>query len=716
MCAPKSKLVANGARGPTRATQLQHCFLDPANGTVVDMLIPFRFHKGWVDLVFGDALGQIHVQVLNQLQAATGASTSVEVKMFVSIEESHFRVPRPGGESFLSLTNKFKAMGYEIIRSDKVKDSKPLKRDSAKLQSGVFTKVGAAAGGELDKLVADIVPAEITGAIAGIALDKPALTEYPTPLVRKDAQYMSANRGVENLERMTLEPSAQYLTDDQFGDNVDETDLKYMLKKPVFLRRFNWSSTDTVGTTLYQTVVSPTHLIADPYPTAGTAFEPTPLGFLASLFTYWRGSIIFIIQVVGSAFHEGRLDFCNHPGTTTPSADYVTAMSQYVNSQTIRNTNNQVEVRVPFLSDTPWKRVWCGEPLSDTDSDTAYRSMDFVLGLFDVRVSVPLKNPNNVANNVDFNVFVCAGDDFEIHSLSPHGGIFQLDLLPAERQAIAALDTTSEEEEPVIRNWFGAKRDKARLQAGDLNTDPRTDAGVIALGVRDGYTVDPRMHHFGEDYKNLRECAKRYITVASSPQIILVQGDNVGQFSFVGHDFGGLLSVLFSAFRLFRGPMNFKLQMFANSAAATNRYSTDLMGTCTTVLQPAGFASRPISTAAGYMGFSTARGNTLNQPPLVRFSTTQVAEFQIPFQSIYHSLVSAVPSDDDAEEYFINQFTQFNILYDIWNGYVVDATTVKQANVQLMAAIGDETRFGLFLGLPRVRLMDIPNYPNFYSP
>ena len=202
---------------------------------------------------------------------------------------------------------------------------------------------------------------------------------------------MSSSRGVENLERMTLEPSAQYLTDDQLR-SIDEMDISYLIKKPVYISTFNWPSTSTVGTILDSRIVSPMHIRTDASPV-----RLHPLQYFGDMFTYWRGSIVYIFQIVGSAFHEGRLDFTSHPAVTTAPTNYVAGLSQYVNSQTVRNTNNTVEVRVVFHSETPWKRIWHGEALSDVFSATAFPSTDFTIGCLATRVSVPLKNPNNVA-------------------------------------------------------------------------------------------------------------------------------------------------------------------------------------------------------------------------------------------------------------------------------------------------------------------------------
>jgi hypothetical protein len=733
---PKHNLVTASAYHPTRATQIQHGFLDPSNGTVLDMDIPFRFNKGFIDLIFGDVLGQLRVQVLNQLQAATGASTSVEIKVFVSFEGAHFRVPRPGGVGFsdgvvlrrqiaqleqekrdfeaelsrLKLSSKRNKELEDVVliprptslpvpiqfkgapdAANKPAKSGLLSYIYATEQSGL----GEHLGRKLDQIVESVVPAEVTGAIAGILLDKPAFTEYPEPLVHKDAQYMSASRGVEKLERMTLEPTAQYLTMDQFGDNVDEMDMKHILKKPTYLTSFNWASTDNVGTVLYSSTTSPMHL-ASGEDTAAT-FNPTPYGFFGNLFTYWRGGLVFIFQVVGTAFHEGRLDFCNHPGTTTVPTDYPTAMSQYAASQTVRNTNNTIEVRIPYHSDIPWKRTWMGEHLSDVETDGAVRSMDYVIGCFSVRVAVPLKNPNNVANNVDVNVFVCAADDFEYHTLSLVGGIWS-----------PAMSTLMQKKRKNTTQFRAPQKQvRAVEQSGDLNTDSKDDSGIICLGVGDVYTSDyGAAHHFGETYSNLREMCKRYTWNWFDSFSLSGGAGNLGSVQFAPFNMGGLPQYLATAYRLFRGPLNGKMQMEVD--APSGQIPPRVTGFMTNNPQPAVATDFSL---AGLDQILSASGRPVfparpNQVPLIRFSSEQIAEYQVPFQSIYHSLIMD-NFDDDYPEYYANMFARWDL------PWCISTSTTSSPTVQLTNAIafGDETRFGVFLGCPPMA----PNsaiYPN----
>lgn len=690
-CLPKAQQDATIIRGPTRATQLQHGFLDPANGTVLDFTIPFVHHKGFLDLVYGDSLGQLHIQVLNQLKAATGASTSVEVKVFVSFEGSHFRVPREGGLSFKTLlARQAKSIGYKMVKEH------DFDLVEAQKESGTFGKIGENLGNELDNLIDSVIPSEITGAVAGVLLDKPAVTEYPEPLVHKDAQYMSASRGIEKLERMTLEPSAQYLTTDQFGSSVDEMDMKYLIKKPVFLTTFNWASTAAVGDTLFSAFNSPAHLMTRKTLIPGTVFDPTIIGFLANMFTYWRGSIVYIFQFIGTAFHEGRMDFCNHVGQLTPPTDYRAAMSQYVNSQTIRNTNNTVEVRVPFHSDIPWKRVWTGEALSDTPTGSNYRATDYMCGTFTARVAVPLKNPNNVANNIDVNVFVCGGDDMEFHTLSMYASRYQLAFLTDRKDSEQKEKSKSDKVIDIKKKILAVK------QVGDLNTDDKTDKGVVCLGVGEVYTRDVGAAHFGETYSSLREICKRYVHIDRflAPP---TAGNGFVQFTHNPQFFPGMMGIVFNSYRLFRGPMNYKMQVVAKDAGALG-FAPQFTAFVTNIpFAPVAIGGIPTGAPINY-DFTIQDSRMV---PLVRMSDRQVAEYQIPFQSIYHSLLTSLLTDVGAGA-SANAVVNFRQLV----GYASPAVETETADFRVEAAFGDETRLGVFMGFPQLQVRTAILWPN----
>jgi len=651
-------------RGATHWTQLQHAFLDPSDGTVIDLEIPFRFNKGWVNLLESDCLGMLSAKVLNQLQAATGASTTVQIKVFVSFVNSQFKVPQLGGSSYSDLAVK---------------------------QTGILATIGNAVGGELDKLAESIIPKDIVGALCD--LDKVAVTQIPPPIIVKDAQYMSNSRGIENLERLALEPSAQYLTGDQFGNFGDEMDLAFLLKKKNYLTTFNWAATAPVGTVLFSTLVSPTHVLKRD---SSTEFDATIIGTIASMFTYWRGSIVFEFQIVGTPFHEGRLDFSNHPAITTTPTDYPTMVSQYVNSQTIRNTNNTVMVRIPYLSDIPWKRVWCGEAISLTDGEpfNTLRAADFILGMFNVSVSVPLKNPSNVTSNVDVNVFVSAGDDFELNTLSLCGGFLKTAYRAPPSREIKREDSES-------------SYDFAVKESGDMNTAPKSDSGVITLGRDSLYTHDVDPPHFGEKYTNFREMMKRYQLGPSYQVSVSPSTDEINNYTISG-TIDGLFYLLSTTFRLFRGPMNYKVTAhFSNDSGNVAMWH----GFITANQQPPPQGTAATPTAQGVTYSSLSNGNySFNRPALVRFSNTQVGEFQVPFQSIYHSLLM-YRADEQAGG--ISYFDQDQYFYQELVATFCNCSNSANMNGRICFsyAFADETRMGVFAGFPRFSIPTPAPYP-----
>jgi len=92
----RSKAYYTQTYSAARLASVQSAFLNPAGGTTLDFNIPTTFYKGWIDLVNDDTYGQFHCKVFNELLAVEGSSTSVAIKVFVSVVGAQFKIPRPG--------------------------------------------------------------------------------------------------------------------------------------------------------------------------------------------------------------------------------------------------------------------------------------------------------------------------------------------------------------------------------------------------------------------------------------------------------------------------------------------------------------------------------------------------------------------------------------------------------------------------------------------
>jgi hypothetical protein len=694
-----------------RLASVQHAFLDPANGTVVDFKIPFNYYKGYLDLTNGDTLGQIYIKVFNKLQAATLAATTVEIKTFMSIEGSEFKIPRSGGTSFRTLEARRDQGDWAVLET--------------RAQSGFVANLGRDMGAEVDKIAESLIPVHmLTDILSSFGLDKPALGTNPIIQTHKDHQYMSPARTIEQLDKMLMDPAAQQLTDaEHFASDMDEMDIKFLVTKPTFLRTVNWSVTNTVGDILTSQIVDPTHPIIRHTPEYATAvYIPVLMSLISNDFTYWRGGIRFIFDVVASAFHEGRLDVTFHPTSMVPPLDYRTAMSQYAASYTIRNGKNCFEIVCPFLSDTPWKQVWHGETMATSTEDNTVRFTDYCVGVLALRVSVGLKAPNTVANNVDINIFMAAGEDFELNTQTMLGGDIQTTIplhvrRPANHLALRTRAQAGDHGFTTDASYKKKTEAKAKsVMPVTLNAIPKDESSALPLAISRALTKDAKIPHFGERYLSLREICKRYQFI---PRYVFTPPSAVDltypwvqpPLAFELFNTFGAISRYSSMYRNFRGMLNFKLEVHTLPVTGLfpvphNGYVTILPGS---VAPPNPGQLIQMTNFFGGAALTGTSGRSITVP-LVRFSEKMIGEFQIPFLSIYPT--NLLPADENITTFDSSIFYSTLLILSM-DEY---GQASLPANVQLSVAFSDEAHMGTFYGTPFVQgtplLGGFAPYPN----
>jgi hypothetical protein len=460
---------------------------------------------------------------------------------------------------------------------------------------------------------------------------------------------------------MTLDPAAQFLTTDQVGSDIDELDINYITRKEVLLTTVSWKSTDAVGTVLWSQIVSPGHMLLCNYET-DKPFTPPACALPALFFENWRGGFKFRFEPVTSAFHEGKLGVGGHPTLDSPPSGYAAATSQYYESHDIRNTNSSWANIIPFHSDTPWKIVWNGERLSATQTDNAQRFEDYAVGCVALYVDVALRNPNNVAGEVDINVYVSAAEDLEYNRLGLYGS----------NAKIAPTPGTTKEFVVIARHEMET----------DHNTNRKDDSDCTTLGVARAATFDMPISHFGETYTTLRECMKRYVSIAEGTCKL---DKDINLVTPAG---SGFYPIIDEMFRLTRGGYRFKLEVFGESPE-----SADFSGSVT-FLPRAAFTDFGPDTIAQFLV-----GKEIRQlaPPIAFFNRTQTAEFEIPYTSIYHAQLVA-KRGDNIPAYYGNMFQSIQILFAINYG----RGAAYPLYYRLWMCLADETRYGTFLGLPRM--------------
>lgn len=132
----------------------------------------------------------------------------------------------------------------------------------------------------------------------------------------------------------------------------DEMSIDFIKSQYAYISTINWTSANTAGTNL-QTFG---HRLDDKYVSWSKGFAATPICFLANLFTYWRGGIIFRFKLVKTEFHRGRLMVAYSPlSYATTDANFTYANSELIFREIIDiSTTSEFEVCVPYMVAKNW--------------------------------------------------------------------------------------------------------------------------------------------------------------------------------------------------------------------------------------------------------------------------------------------------------------------------------------------------------------------------
>jgi hypothetical protein len=177
------------------------------------------------------------------------------------------------------------------------------------------------------------------------------------------------------------------------GTDYDEMDFSFIKSKSAWFKTFTMATSQVVDTELATWSVRPSDFRVDTSTLGGFAQNYTPVAFLASNFRQWRGSLVFRLKIVKTAYHSGRISIAFFPGNGATFTTY----EEYVNRMIVDIREcNELEFVVPYISMKPW--------LSPTDA----------IGVIKVRVVDPLVAPTTVSPSISFATEVYGGKDFEV--------------------------------------------------------------------------------------------------------------------------------------------------------------------------------------------------------------------------------------------------------------------------------------------------------------
>lgn len=389
-----------------QASQQPRIFLDPTTSQGGELMLPFYNYWNYCSIPNEqwEELGQLYFRSLNTLKHANGANDVVTISVFAWAEDVSMSVLTSVEQDGLGPQS-----GNEI---DEVNEKGRI--------SGPATAVAKVAGamsgipyiGPFAQ--ATEMTANTTASVAKMfGYCRPSVNKNPEPYRPYPASSLSLTNVGDGTAKMTIDEKQELTIDPRTTGlgGVDSLNIKEIAKRESYLTTFTWNIGTSPETLLW-------NMRLDPCTWAQNVGPPTSYHFpacaMAALpFKYWTGSMKVRFQIVCSSFHKGRLKFVYDPGHFA-SNEYNT---NYLN---IIDIADQTDFTIEIANGQ--NRTLLSHALPATNSvtemysTTPYTSTaDFGNGVLGVYVVNELTTPNSTVNNdIEVNVFVSMGDDFEV--------------------------------------------------------------------------------------------------------------------------------------------------------------------------------------------------------------------------------------------------------------------------------------------------------------
>jgi len=511
-------------------SQKPHIFLNPTFSEGGEMRLPFFWPLNYISIPSSEwsGMGRIYLRSINTLKHANGASDKVTVSVFAWAEDVSVSVPTSRDSSRLSPQSGFEkqsGIGSAVDKANRAYKAGMAEIDEANdtgIVSGPATALskGAALLAPLTGPMAPFLTATsgALGALANIAKTqgycKPVVTKNPEQLRPAATGSLALTNIPEPINKMTVDDKQELTIDPGISGigREDQMEISSIARRESLLTTFTWAIGQAPETLLWNCAVQP-QLFAQSGSSPHVAYHLTALAYASLPFKFWTGTINFRFQMVASSFHKGRIKVVYDP-------EYLDANPEYnVNYLEIVDLAEKSDftVSISNTQDTTLLRQYTAGVY---DVDDVYGTTRIVNkprgnGVIGVYVVNELTTPNSTVNNdIGVNVYVSAGEDFEVFVPDDAFGSFEY----VSRANPPTRTTTSAEppdEEPLRLNPDGFEKqsgvadttpDAIETEEEDKPVDQKTD-NLALVPVSMNFT---NLVFTGEAIRNFRTMAKRY--------------------------------------------------------------------------------------------------------------------------------------------------------------------------------------------------------------
>lgn len=394
-----------------QASQLPHIFLDPTTSMGGEMALPYFDYRNNLNIPSSDwqEMGELVVRSINPLRHANGASDQVTVSVFAWVEQVSMSVLTSVDTSTLSPQS-----GNEVDEAN-----------AKGVISGPATTVAKVASAlSVVPQIAPFAKATAAGAsiVAGVAkslgYSRPPVTKNPEPYRAHPTSSLALTTVPDGAQKMTVDDKQELSIDPRIAGigPQDPLNIRGIAMRESYLTTFTWNIGTPPETLLWNSRIDPCTWNQDTFNPPGYHFPACAMA--AMPFKYWTGKMKFRFQIVCSTFHKGRLKIVYDPNFLAGS-EYNTNYLEIVDIAdktdfTIEIGNGQ--------NTTLLSHALPGEDsVTQLYSTTPYAAVGPGNGVVGVYVVNELTTPNStVTNDIEVNVFVSMGDDFEVFVPDDH--------------------------------------------------------------------------------------------------------------------------------------------------------------------------------------------------------------------------------------------------------------------------------------------------------
>lgn len=687
------------------ASQFPGVYILPHANVGGEIKAPFFYPQNWLQLNSASDLnnmGRLRTMVMRVLDTANGvASPAISVQIFAWMD--NVELMGPTISPVLQSGAKDEFVGHGQVSAPASAISKMASKMTDIPVIGRFAKatsIGASAIGQI---------ASLWG-----YTNTPVIDDVHSFTPRTLPALASSEIGVA-LEKFSLDPKQELSIDPSLHGlpTDDELAMSYLLTKESLLFVAPWSTSASPDDLLFNCRVEPslgrnTVITPSGLPAQRLSVN-TVQGYVAGLFQYWRGDLIFRVQIIGTKFHKGRLRISYDPvGEIGSNADSINAVFTHIVD--IGEENN-IEFRIPWHQARAWKESRnLLQVATDGSISTASLSQSsaYTNGLFTIRVMNALTAPTT-SSSIGIAVYMRGGENLEY---------------------AVPLDLTRQNTDDDMLSFKGVQ---SGTKSGSIDTMQNEVTHVVVGDPRAAPHDKRYLQNFGEIIPSLRKLLRRsslleYIVLddVSTPSIGFwrqtwplttpVPGQfsdgihasaSYGNFNYVPMHPITFVRYMYAAWR---GGMRYHIQLgpgpLANMDDVTAlRISTDV----TPANRAGGALTTTLTDRSGRASFLMRNAPLGAGASAVTATRTQTGlSFEAPYYSAYNFSMNTLTNNTTGPNTLSYDSSNIFGIYSFVDGTNSGATNLSQVSVKKFASIAPDWNVHFFVATPTLYFYTMP--------